>query len=591
MRLLSALRLLPPPLKSGRAWLAALLEVGTVGAGIVLLEAVGRFAIDDAADLVGAMVAGLLVALLVGAARSGRAPLTRQLARVTWRGLQRLWNRLSPQAGVAFRLPAEPAPLPYRPHRRLLLGLAAAIVLILALGARLPAAMTFIKHEVAYTPYLLLLVASWVLFGAVTVFGWVVVRSSLPAAAHAPGSVLGVFLVPLVLLWIVLLTALALLPGWVGMVLVLVVGLGLGARALTPPPGTYYLWRLRLDERVEACTIHQYLVGTWLVTLLGALLVVALAAGPRLLSPLDAGGAYGLTQGLGLAATASCLILVVRAGRLIRRLIPRPADAPEQPLVRTVWAPDGVDEAFLETAATCDFQVPTGDVPPEGGYDLVVGRPGDPARFVPRLEGREVDRAFHLRRRFHIRKRRVFFRRFHRLHKQVAALRAVDGAGFLFCPHAWPLTSIVGEGVDAADGTGRTVLGGRHVGRPFADAFPLRVRSYMHEVLGALDIDAIYWDARIAWPTLKMVFRVLFETYDQGRHPALDRHFIGLPRVRVLIQEPEDVDGGSGRTPGQTTEAPPLRARILLIRRDDGGREVEDEAPAPSSRRPEPILA
>ena len=144
--------------------------------------------------------------------------------------------------------------------------------------------------------------------------------------------------------------------------------------------------------------------------------------------------------------------------------------------------------------------------------------------------------------------------------------------------------------MDAADGSGRTVLGGRHVGRPFADVFPLRTRRYLHQVLHALEVDAIYWDARIPWPTLRLVLGVLFETYDQGRWPALDRHFVGLPRVRVLIQEPEDVDGGPGPGAGLPPDAPPLRARLLLIRRDQGGSEVDEEAPAPSTRQPEPLL-
>ena len=349
--------------------------------------------------------------------------------------MQRTWARLSPHAGVAFRLPDDAAVRPFHPHRRLLIALAFTTALVLLLGPRLPAAMEFVKDEVAYTPYLVLLVGLWAAFGAVAVFGWVIVRSALPSAARAPGAAPGLVLVPALLLWLVVLTGLALLPGWVGLALVLGLGAAAGGPALRPPPGSYHLWRFDADGGVRACPIHAYLVGTWLVTLLGVGCVVAIAAGPRLTSALDPGGAFGLTQGLGLTATASALILVTRAGWLLRRLVPRPAAAPEQALVPTVWWAEGeVPSSFRAVAEASGFTVAEGEAPGGDGYDLVVGRPADPARFVPRPGAPAADQAFHLRRRFHIRHRRVFFRRFRRLHKEVTALPSLDGAGFLFCP-------------------------------------------------------------------------------------------------------------------------------------------------------------
>jgi hypothetical protein len=191
-------------------------------------------------------------------------------------------------------------------------------------------------------------------------------------------------------------------------------------------------------------------------------------------------------------------------------------------------------------------------------------------------------------------KRREFRRDFQTLYKEATARPRPPGAGYLFCPHAWPVPGIVRDtaGAEVEPGA-RSSIGGMLVGRPYAAAFTPRLRRYLGGVLRALDLDVIYWEDSVTFADLRRVFVVLFETFDQGRHPALSRHFIGMPRVTVLVQEADEAEEHFLEAAPAEVEAmpPPLRARALVIRRDGGGREVEAPDRRPSTRRPEPVLA
>ena len=125
------------------------------------------------------------------------------------------------------------------------------------------------------------------------------------------------------------------------------------------------------------------------------------------------------------------------------------------------------------------------------------------------------------------------------------------------------------------------LLVGGILGRPYAEVFPTRLRRYLGEVLRTLQIDMVFWEDAISWAEMRAVFGVCFEIYDQGRAPLEERHFLGMPRVRVVIQEEDDV---------AATEPPALQARILMVLRDRGGEEEEVAPPAPGSRRREPLL-
>ena len=57
-----------------------------------------------------------------------------------------------------------------------------------------------------------------------------------------------------------------------------------------------------------------------------------------------------------------------------------------------------------------------------------------------------------------------------------------------------------------------------------------------------LDVDVLYWEDRVTWADLRQVTGIVFETWDQGRRPALDRHFVGIARIRAVLQEPVALD-------------------------------------------------
>jgi len=563
-------------------------EVWLVALGVQTLEVVGRATFDDASDVVGVLLLLVMLMMLLSAAKSGRARLSHVVLLRLGQAFRRGLARLEPAAGVAFRLPRDPPPLPWAPRRGTLLVLGALALAAAFGGGFLLPALEFLRTRVAYTPYLLALLLLWAVFGIVTTLGLVAVKVvARPVAGDAPAARM-IRSAPWVFLWLALLVAFSALPGWVALALFLLVALGASRPLLTPPPRPYWLWRRDERGQIRAATLQHWIGATWWATVLFLLFVVLLAQAPRLLFAVPPAGRFGLTVGLGLAATSGAILLVVQAGRFLARTLPGPGQAPESPLRRTLWWPGApaVEPAWLDAARLEEaWRVTTGPQPPAEGYDLVMGRPDTLAVVVP--ETFDVfDALFRLHRRLHVTKRREFFRRFQVLYKEITRPPRVPGAGYLFCPHAWPVPSVIRDGTTVGD-DGRAVLGGVRVGRPYAEVFPPRCRRYLAEVFGALDIDLIYWDDRVAWAPLRAVLGVVFESYDQGRVPLDDRDFRGLTRVRAIIQEPEDLDGMLADPLADTGKGPaPLRARVLVLRRDDGGERAKAPARQPGTRVP-----
>ena len=362
--------------------------------------------------------------------------------------------------------------------------------------------------------------------------------------------------------------------------------------------------------------MDAYLRSTYLVAALALVAVTALAQAPRLWDPLPPGGPFALTWGLGLSASVGALYVVVRFGAQAGRLLVPRRRAPEVPLVPTLWCPGA------------DLRLPIARLAAANGWIVRSARgrraedttwpwdgsgirgASDRTRSSPRR-----DLLFRLQRRLHVVLRRVLFRRLHSLFKEVTARPRPPGVGYLLCPHVWPVPAIVRDTSGAeTDGTSRSAVGGMLVGRPYSAVFPLRVRRYLGGAMRHLDLDAIWWEDGVRWSDLRAVLGVLLETWDQGRGPARDLHFVGIPRVAVHVQEPEDLEAGSphvgdeddeqdagkdgvagsdagtspGSAPGVDGEEgpPPLRARALVIRRDGGGREAEAREPAPGVSAP-----
>jgi hypothetical protein len=218
---------------------------------------------------------------------------------------------------------------------------------------------------------------------------------------------------------------------------------------------------------------------------------------------------------------------------------------------------------------------------PDDAFDLVAG----PEAAGPRALRRDPDlpaaeRAFRRTRRFHVVHRREFFRRFRALVKSARGARGTPGSGYLFCPHVWLIPGLLRDGPKGAV----------QVGAPFVQVFSSRLRRYLGGFLRDAGVDILYWEDAVAWPDLRRVLGVAFECWDQGRVPLLERHFVGLPRVRVVRHDEDAVDPPEpGRARRRRPEAVATGARVLLVLRDRGGDVVRDVAAAPSDRQPAPL--
>ena len=112
-------------------------------------------------------------------------------------------------------------------------------------------------------------------------------------------------------------------------------------------------------------------------------------------------------------------------------------------------------------------------------------------------------------------------------------------------------------------------------------AFDPRVRRYIGAILRKLEIDVMFLEDSITWKDVRRVLGVMFETYDQGRAPLRERHFVGLPRVRVVIQEEAaDAEPPKAIPAGDPFAGPDAMAgmtRVLLITRDRGDKDEIEE--------------
>jgi hypothetical protein len=564
-------------------------EVLLYGVAIGALETLGRRAPHDGADLVGFTALAALGVSLARPAAAGYLPLTAWAARKVGGALRRVARRLAPPPTVAFRLGAAPRQRPDRwavwATALLLAGTAA----LLAFGEHLLPALATVKAHVSYTLYLALLGLVWAAGATVATLGLATSGQGLARGVRAPGGAL-VRLVPLLLAWSLAVLGLAFLPGLVPVA----AAAALGAVVLLALPRrserAYHLCSVDKSGRLEAVGFDDYVrrQAALLVALL--LFVTALGQAPRLLVARMPAGEFMLTMGIGLFSSLGALVLLLRAGRHVFRILSPSGGPPEWPLVPTLWAPDpaGVpaEAAWRGPAQARGWRIVGQGAPPRSGHDLVLGGDG-PAAFRPdpALDGEA--NAFRLERRFHVVKRREFHRRFHALVKEVTAPPRPPGQGYLFCPHAWPVPSLLRDtGEQGSSGE----EGAFPVGRPYAEVFPPRLRRYLGMVLRALEIDLVYWEDAVAWGDLRRVLGVLFETYDQRRFPALERHLVGIPRVRVTIQEPEDVapDEPAWEADGRA-RTPPLRARVLVVRRDRGSGD-EDPVAAPPGARERPSV-
>lgn len=180
-------------------------------------------------------------------------------------------------------------------------------------------------------------------------------------------------------------------------------------------------------------------------------------------------------------------------------------------------------------------------------------------------------------------KRRRIHRRLRRLFKIAAARTYRKGTGFLFAPHYWFVNGLTRD--EDEDGLSFEHSSDGCIGPPYRELFGIRLRRYLREVLDSVEVDIIYIEDGIGYRGLKRVLATVFEVYDihGGKQRIEDHHFIGLPGLTVHLD-----DYGMNRDE-ETSSAPEGypepdyegigRARILVIQKNRGGNDEEEEVP------------
>ncbi len=620
MRAANQLRIEPRTALQIRHCAMGLFELFLFAGYGALLEYFGAFAPHDTVDLLlaSAIVCQLLV--MRGMVVSGWMPISGWIAKQV-RGIgRRLHHMLAPRYTLAFRRSAQH---PTGHDSILLVPIVVLCVLAciaIGMGHALFPALLKIKAIAGYIPYIALLLALWSLLGIVIAFGMVSAAQWIQDMQRRHRREGLLFLVSSGV-WVGGLLAMALLPGIVPVLAIAYIGT---RRALAIGRGnheTYYFCRRGKQGQARYIPVRAYLRRRLLAATAFLVWVTALGQSGRLWDAAWPEQPFAFTTWLALLASLCGLVLLEHAGVHFRRMVGRGAPLPEVPLVPTLWirstspttqtVHDDTTTFWRDTATREGWHVVDAQSAPRTGFDLMVGDPNHPQRLEPRgIEGIQdpfavelspADAAFRLTRRFHVTKRRMFFRRLKTLFKALRHCDRSEGTGFLFCPHVWLIPGVTRD----ADPRSTSTSGPQLHGPLYADVFSHRIRRYVGAMLRDMDIDVIFWEDAVGFADVRRVLRVMFENHDQSRTPARASQFAGIPRVRVLIQSeiadfsaptddvtssvedtsfeeamdhpthPTSIDDSPQGSPGSTTDTDgAVHTRLLMILRDRGG---EDE--------------
>ncbi|MFM8580186.1 MAG: hypothetical protein ACKOFW_01655 [Planctomycetaceae bacterium] len=192
--------------------------------------------------------------------------------------------------------------------------------------------------------------------------------------------------------------------------------------------------------------------------------------------------------------------------------------------------------------------------------------------------------------------RRHLIRGLQGLFKRASRRRLPPESGLLLGLQHWFVlglrTDAPSESQDPAEST---VFDGR-IGRPFHLIFDRQTRFHYWQICQSLQIDLIYLDRAVSFRQFVRVLRQMFEIYDMhgGQVRAEERHFLGLPAVRVLFHE---LDAGivQNTRASDSYREPEYReldrARVLHVFRDRQQSEVEDPVPVESNWQPDQFSA
>jgi hypothetical protein len=370
-----------------------------------------------------------------------------------------------------------------------------------------------------------------------------------------------------------------------------VVGASLAAQAvLATFPGAatlVVLWRPRGAPQRAATTTWQRWRLAQEAAVAGAIAAtVLLTCGARLSGARDETTAVTSTLGLVLAWSAAGLYplpLLIYAGMCWNGWFHNPArPCPPRVHVEGVQsrAARGTARAVLVRAG---FRARLEPAPPrredvrirlvdEGGAAAGVAGRTWPRRVAPQdLENEDVRAA--IRRRDQIQRRRHLLRGLEKAFKEARG-QYRRGSGFWVAPHYWFVEGLTRD----ADDDDRI---SDNIGPYYRAVMGLAARSHAHEILEGLDIDLVFVEDGVRFRQLEAVLRMMFELWDvhRGRCRAEERHFFGLPGLRVIIHELGPQSPFTSDLYPQPDYEDIGRARILHVFRDRGREEDELTTP------------
>jgi hypothetical protein len=226
-----------------------------------------------------------------------------------------------------------------------------------------------------------------------------------------------------------------------------------------------------------------------------------------------------------------------------------------------------------------------------------------PVRFASRTEAadesetiavsaeafRDPEFVWRLNRRAELHYRRLVVRGLERLFKRASRRSRDKGHGVWIGLQHWFIMGMGRDDEDSAEDREATALD-RVIGLPFHRLFPRACRLDHRKMMEALQVDLIFVEDGVSFRRFVRVLRVLFEVYDMhaGQQRVEERHFVGLPGTRVVVDE---YDLGGSTTHELSGYPEPdykelARARILHVFRDRGEEEATDFVPTGSEGAP-----
>lgn len=185
--------------------------------------------------------------------------------------------------------------------------------------------------------------------------------------------------------------------------------------------------------------------------------------------------------------------------------------------------------------------------------------------------------------------RRQFFRSLAVVIKGARAAAPTRGGGFLVAPHYWFIPAVLWADPEHGPDAEEDIL--RPLGPTFRRVIPVRARQYIHRVLRATQIDAIFLEDGIGHRKLEKVLRAVLELYDihGGRRRAEDHHFQGLPKIKVVIHEYAPGNPFHRENYPEPKFDEVSRSRVLHIFKDRGESEEWADPPFDFSWEPMPL--